>query len=208
MRKASTILALALGLTACGQGGLEPGFNVVGGVNGAKIDVEVIYARDASGNLIVKENNFVLQQPSVSFVAQAGSLGGTVHSATVTMKDSSGNLYGDQAGKYSQSFTANIIPGWACVTDDVPDLESPPVGCTNPVVVQRVTTPDPKNSQLISPQVAQQAAADCASAFGCVTNLKADILFGVRDNRGTERTVAVNNVPVSVYANYKSEETP
>lgn len=199
------VLGVALGLiilTSCTNGGFGTGFDVAAGISGTNVNVEITYVEGTDGNPKVNETHYTLTQPTVTFITQAGSLGATVESADITIMDGSGNIYADVAGKYTQSFAVNIPSGWSCSATTTTEA----VGCANPVPVRKVTTAGIPTMQLISAQVAEKVAADCGSAFGCVKNLRADIIFKAIDTNGARHNIVSKNVPITVYAQYTTKE--
>lgn len=202
--KKLALLALCLSLAACSPNG-GSNFDVAASVSGAEIDVTIkrIYDKETKA-FKGTDVNFVYKQPQVTFLTKAGSVGGTVTKATVSVTDSSGNLYNDVNGKYTQSFVARILPGWACTTPEgAADPSADPATCsfTDKVAVTRSQVfPDEASNasvQLLIPSVGEQASDDCVEG-PCPANLSLNITFTVQDDLGNIHTISTNKSPVLV----------
>lgn len=203
------LVVLPLLLAACGGTGSLPSasrFEAEAGLSGARIDAQIVRVVDkASGAPKRTETRFTLTQPQVRFITRAGSIGGTVVRAEVEILDGSGNRFADVNGLYIQSFSARVLPGWACT--DAAGIAQPaadPYACP---AASRVgyarpqTFTEPGNNatvQLVIPNVGE-VAIDACVVGPCPANLAMNVAFSVLDdNRGTH-TVRIDKSPIPVY---------
>jgi hypothetical protein len=202
------LAVLPLLLAACGGTGLPTGtrFEAEAGISGARIDAQIVRVIDkASGMPKRTETRFVLTQPQVRFVTRAGSIGGTVQRAEVEITDGSGNRFADVGGLYIQSFSAQLLPGWACT--NAAGTAQPDVNPYTCPATSRVGYPRPQvfaeagnngSVQLVSPNAAEVALDDCVVG-PCPANLTMSVQFTVLDdNRGTS-VIKVEKSPIPVY---------
>lgn len=202
------LFVLPMLLAACTTTGLPTGaaFEAEASLSGARIDAQIVRKVDkTTGELKDIETRFVLIQPQVRFLTRAGSIGGTVQKAEVEIIDGSGNRFADVNGTYLQSFSAQLLPGWACTNaagTAQPEVNPYTCAAASRVAYPRAQTfPESTNNgsvQLVIPNVAEVAIDDC-TVGPCPANLAMNVQFTVvDDNRGTQ-VLKVERSPIPVY---------
>ncbi len=208
MRKSLIPLVIPFLLAACGSvnSSIGAGFSAQAGLSRARIDVTIVRVYDQkTGGFKYYDSVFTLTQPAVTFTMPAGTVGGRVTSAAVTISDSSGNRYGDIDGQYTQSFNARLIQGYACTsTSGTPVVDSDPDSCAaaNRVAITRQQTfPEANNNsavQLLIPRIAEVALQDCQEG-PCPANLSMAVTFTVVDDLNRTQAVTTSRIPIPVY---------
>ncbi|UQN06600.1 hypothetical protein [Deinococcus sp. QL22] len=201
----SALLALPLLLASCGSvTGSQ--FSSQASVSGARIEVTIKRVYDKTSKELKRiESLFVMTQPQVSFMTQAGSVGGKIVSAQVTVNDESGNRYADTSGQYVQNFGDRIWQGYACKSAaGVVTPEVDPDTCTfvNKVEYTRQQTfPTGTNGgtiQLVTPRIGETATDDCING-PCPANLSMNVTFNIVDDLGRSQTLPVVKAPIPVF---------
>lgn len=208
MRKSLISLAIPFLLAACGSinSSIGAGFSAQAGLSRARIDVTIVRVYDQkTGSFKYYDSVFTLTQPAITFTMPAGTIGGRVTSAAITISDSSGNRYGDIDGQYTQSFNARLIQGYACSgTSGAPIVDSDPDSCTaaNRVAMTRQQTfPESNNNstvQLLIPRIAEVALQDCEEG-PCPANLSMAVAFTIIDDLNRNQIVTTSRIPIPVY---------
>ncbi|GAA5532973.1 hypothetical protein [Deinococcus aluminii] len=207
MRKLG-LFALPLLLAACGGTGpsLGQAFSAQAGVSGAQVDVTIVRVYDkATGAFKYNETAYRLTQPQVTFTILAGSVGGRVTEAQVTVNDQSGNRYADVNGQYIQNFNARLKQGYACPDSSgnaAPGSDPDTCAAASRVPITRQQTfPEANNNgtiQLVTPRIAEYAVQDCVDG-ACPANLSMNVTFSVTDDLNRAQTVSVSKAPIVVY---------
>ncbi|ANE43277.1 hypothetical protein SU48_05280 [Deinococcus puniceus] len=202
---ASALFALPLLLASCGSvTGSQ--FSSQASVSGARIDVTIKRVFDkTSGQLKRIESLFVMNQPQVTFITRAGSVGGKIMSAQITVNDESGNRYADTSGQYVQNFGDRLWQGYACkAADGTVNAALDPDTCTfvNKVEYTRQQTfPTANNAgtiQLLTPRIGETATDDCING-PCPANLSMNVTFNIVDDLGRSQTLPVVKAPIPVF---------
>jgi hypothetical protein len=204
-RSLAALIALPLLLASCGSvTGSQ--FSSQASVSGARIDVTIKRVYDKTSKQLKRiDSTFVMTQPQVSFITRAGSVGGRIVSAQITVNDESGNRYAENSGQYIQNFGDRLWQGYACkATDGTVNTAVDPETCTfvNRVEYTRQQTfPNGSNAgtvQLLAPRIGETATGDCIDG-PCPANLSMNITFNIVDDLGRSQTLPVVKAPIPVF---------
>lgn len=201
----SALIAFPLLLASCGSvTGSQ--FSSQASVSGARIEVTIQRVYDKTTKELKRiESRFVMTQPQVSFITRAGSVGGRIVNAQITVNDESGNRYADTSGQYVQNFGDRIWQGYACKT--AAGLVTPEVDPETCTFVNRTeytrqqTFPNGNNAgtiQLLAPRIGETATADCIEG-PCPANLSMNVTFNIVDDLGNSQTLPVVKAPITVF---------